>query len=102
MGIVARFLQLIEQNGYRVENPRPRLDLALEKVIEEEREVEERSGESEPVPVPDLSGNVRLLSKGDGRLLLYAAECTLEQGFWGVSINDVSELKQQPLPWAVV
>jgi hypothetical protein len=102
MTLLPSFWDLLRKHGYEFDNPRPRLDPQLEQTLEEEAEDEEALGEKEPDAVPEFSPNVRLVHKGGGRAILYAVQCTLRKGFWGVRISDVAELSRQPLPWALV
>jgi hypothetical protein len=102
MKLLHEFWEWLESNEVGIEDPRPRLDPTLEQVVVAEAAEEEALGEKEPTPAMELSPGVRLV-KGEGiRCLLCAVECTLEHGFWGLSIHDVVALESQPLPWAVV
>ncbi len=102
MILVPGFWQWLERSGYRIEEPRPRFDAAVEQAIEEERQEEETQGEKEPDAAPALAANVRLVRRNGRRILVYAAAATFEQGLWAVGINEIDELIRQPLPWALV
>ncbi|MBI5397056.1 MAG: hypothetical protein HZA91_17295 [Verrucomicrobia bacterium] len=102
MEMIARFWDLLERNGHRVSDPRPGFAPDIEKALEGEMEEEERSGEPEPNPVTPLSPNVRLVEKNGARCLLLVAASASETGYWGVGVTDMAELRNQPLPWALV
>ncbi len=99
---IDQFLDQLLAHDYRVDDPRPRFAPPVEQALEAEAEEEARHGEAGPDAVPDLPPNVRLLSRADRHRLVYVLESALDNGFWGVSADVVTELKQQPLPWALV
>jgi len=102
MKLVHEFWEWLSAQGFTVEEPRPRLNPVVEQAVVGEAADEESHGEKEPDPVAELSDGVRLVKRDGQRGLLCVAECTMERGFWGVSISDLAELTSQPLPWAVV
>ena len=99
---INEFLDQLPAHGYRVDDPRPRFAPPLEQALEDELEEEVEHGEAGPVAAPDLPPNVRLITAHDRHRLLYILESALDDGFWGVSAEILAELKQQPLPWALV
>lgn len=101
MNPVPGFWQLLERNGYRIEEPRPRFDAAVEQAIEGELQEEETQGEKEPDATPALAASVRLVRKNDRRVLVYAVAGTFESGLWAVGVSEIDELTRQPLPWAL-
>jgi hypothetical protein len=102
METISRFWLILEEQGYRLGEPRPRFDSAVERVMQDEVAAEEAHGEKEPDPVPELSRNVRLVEKGGAKCLLYVIDSAFDRGFWGAGIADLAELQAQPLPWALV
>jgi len=102
MSVLPGFWQLLEQNGYRIEEPRPRFAAAVEQAIKGELEEEETLGEKEPEAAPVLPDNVRMVRNNGRRVLIYAVAGTFEGGLWAVGVREIEELLRQPLPWALV
>ena len=102
MTLIERLLSILASSGYSITNPRPRLNPSLETALEEELVEEVTHGEKEPTPTPELPPNVRLLGKDGQQFNLYILDSALDDGFWGVNAAVIDELRQQPLPWALV
>jgi hypothetical protein len=102
MTLVDQLLATLQENGYTITNPRPRFNPVVERALEDELVEEVTHGEKEPTPAPELPPNVRLVSKDAHQFILYVLETALDVGFWGVNVAVVNELRQHPLPWALV